>query len=400
MKLEEKEREREQEAGGVMPLYSKLRIAAIDRQETTMKITKVETIVISMPMVIEGAVVPKQGGRPRTSMDMLLVRVDTDEGVSGWGEGFGHRIFTATKAALDSFIGPMCVGRDPRAMVQLVDELQRNLAGVGRNGPAMYALSAIDIALWDIAGKLAGLPLYRLLGGSTRKELPAYASLLRYGEAGAVTHHVERALKRGYRHIKLHEVTVGPIRAAREAAGNDVAIMVDCNCPWSVHEAIDMARLLAEFNLTWLEEPVWPPEDHAGLARVQTHGGIPTAAGENAMLPEFKGLFHAGAITYAQPSVTKVGGVTQMQKVMALAEVFGVSVVPHSAYFGPGLIASIHCIAATPRGALVERYDADFMENPLHEAIMPSSAGCLPVPQGPGLGVDPDPAMIRKLRVA
>src|SRR5689334_20539356 len=201
-----------------------------------MKITKIETIVIKMPMLIEGSVMPRQGGVARTSMDTLLVRVDTDEGVTGWGEGFGHRIFTATKAALDSFIGPMCIGRDPTAINQLTDELQRNLGGVGRNGPAMYALSAIDIALWDIAGKLAGMPLYRLLGGSTRAELPAYASLLRYGNPAAVTHHVEKALKRGYRHIKLHEITVEPIKAAREAAGPGTPIMVDCNCPWSVNE--------------------------------------------------------------------------------------------------------------------------------------------------------------------
>jgi L-alanine-DL-glutamate epimerase-like enolase superfamily enzyme len=123
-----------------------------------MKITKVETIIVNMPMIIEGAVVPKQGGRPRTSMDTLLARVDTDGGVSGWGEAFGHRIFPATKAALDTLVGPLCIGRDPTGIGSLVDELQRGLAGVGRNGPAMYALSAIDIALWDIAGKLAGLP--------------------------------------------------------------------------------------------------------------------------------------------------------------------------------------------------------------------------------------------------
>src|SRR5512135_1168460 len=103
-----------------------------------MKITRVETIVVNMPMIIEGDAIPMQGGKPRTSIDTLLARVDTDEGVTGWGEGFGHRIFTATKAALDSFIGPMCIGRDPTAISVLVDELQRNLAGVGRNGPAMY----------------------------------------------------------------------------------------------------------------------------------------------------------------------------------------------------------------------------------------------------------------------
>src|SRR5687768_12892001 len=186
-----------------------------------MKITKIETIVITMPMLIEGSVMPMQGGRARTSMDTLFVRVETDAGVTGWGEGFGHRIFTATRAALDSFVGPMCVGRDPRDITSLVDQLERNLGGVGRNGPAMYALSAIDIALWDIAGKLAGLPLYRLLGGSSRQKLPAYASLLRYGEPGAVARYTERALKRGYRHVKLHEITLAPIKAARDAAGPD-----------------------------------------------------------------------------------------------------------------------------------------------------------------------------------
>ena len=365
-----------------------------------MKIAKIETMVVNMPMIIEGSVVPTQGGRARTSMDTLLVRIETDAGVTGWGEGFGHRIFPATRAAIDTLVGPMFVGRDPTAINALVDEAQRNLAGVGRNGPAMYALSAIDIALWDIAGKLAQLPLYRLLGGAPRERLTSYASLLRYGEPGAVRLHVEKALKRGYRHIKLHEITFAPIEAARKAAGAGIEIMVDCNCPWTVAEAIAMARRLQPLDLKWLEEPVWPPEDHAGLARVQTQGGIPTAAGENAMLPELKGLLAAGAVSYVQPSVTKVGGVTQMRKVMALAQAHGVACVPHSAYFGPGLLASIHCIAAMAGEGLVERYDADFAENPLHGAILPDRNGCIPVPQGPGLGVDPDPALVAKLRVA
>ena len=365
-----------------------------------MKITKVETIVVNMPMIIEGSVVPSQGGKPRTSMDTLMVRVETDGGVTGWGEGFGHRIFPATRAAIDTLVGPMCIGRDPTAINALADELQRALSGVGRNGPAMYALSAIDIALWDIAGKLAGLPLYRLLGGPLRKRLPAYASLLRYGDPGAVTHHVQKVLKRGYRHIKLHEITMPPIKAARDAAGADIPIMVDCNCPWTVAEAIAMARRLQPLDLKWFEEPVWPPEDHAGLARVQEQGGIPTAAGENAMLPEMKGLLAARAVSYLQPSVTKVGGVTQMRKVAALAEAAGVAFVPHSAYFGPGLLASIHCIAAMAGEGLVERYDADFAVNPLHDAILPDRDGCIAVPQGPGLGVDPDPAVVAKLRVS
>jgi L-alanine-DL-glutamate epimerase-like enolase superfamily enzyme len=362
-----------------------------------MKITRVESLVITLPMLIDGAT-PMLGGRARTSIDMLLVRVDTDAGVTGWGEAFGHRIFPATRAAIDTLLGPMCVGRDPGQIAAIHDDLQRVLHGVGRNGPAIYALSGIDIALWDIAGKVAGLPLYRLLGGSPRADMPAYASLLRYGAASAVAHYTEQALARGYRYIKLHEITVPEVKAARDVAGPAIPIMVDTNCPWTVPQAIEMAHKLAPLDLHWLEEPVWPPEDLGGLAEVRARGGIPTAAGENyGTAWDFRRAFEAGAITYAQPSVTKLGGVTEMRKVMTLGEMFGVQVVPHSAYFGPGLLASIHCIAAMPAGSLVERFYCDFAENPLGDAIHPKD-GRIGVPQGPGLGVDPDPRMLEKLR--
>jgi L-alanine-DL-glutamate epimerase-like enolase superfamily enzyme len=364
-----------------------------------MKITRVDTLVLNLPMLIDGAT-PMLGGRARTSIDMLLVRVDTDAGVTGWGEAFGHRIFPATKAAVDTLLGPMCVGRDPGQILAINEDLQRALHGVGRNGPTIYALSGLDIALWDIAGKVAGVPLYRLLGGGARADLPAYASLLRYGAAKAVAHYTEQALARGYRYIKLHEITVPEVKAARDVAGAGVPIMVDTNCPWTVPEAIAMARRLAPLDLHWLEEPVWPPENLAGLAEVRARGGIATAAGENyGTAWEFRRAFEAGAITYAQPSVTKIGGVTELRRVMTLAEAFGVTVVPHSAYFGPGLLASIHCIAAMPAESLVERFYCDFADNPLGEAIHPKD-GRIAVPQGPGLGVDPDPRLIEKLRTA
>ena len=365
-----------------------------------MKITKVETIIINTPMIIPGKIIPKASGAPRTSIDTLLVRIDTDEGITGWGEGFGHRIYNATKAVIDTFLGQMCIGRDPRHLNKIVDDLQRNVAGVGRNGPAMYALSAIDIALWDIAGKIAGLPLYQLLGGSPRTELPGYASLLRYGDAKEVAMYAERALKRGYKHMKLHEITEAPVRAARKVSGADVEIMIDCNCPWTVDQAIRMARTFEPYQPKWIEEPIWPPEDYRGLAKVQDMGGVATAAGENVMLQDFKSMFENDAVTYAQPSVTKVGGVTQMRKVMTLAESFGVSVVPHSAYFGPGLIASMHCIAAMPGGSLVERFDCDFAATPMGHWINPKKNGCFELPQGPGLGVETDLKLIKKMLVA
>jgi L-alanine-DL-glutamate epimerase-like enolase superfamily enzyme len=362
-----------------------------------MKITAIETLVVNMPMKISGPP-PMLGGKARTSIDTLLVRIDTDEGISGWGEAFGHRIWPATRAAIDTLVGPQCIGREPTAIGALVDDLHRNLHGVGRNGPAMYAVSAIDIALWDIAGKLAGLPLYRLLGGAPRHDLPAYASLLRYADSAAVAHHTEEALSRGYRQIKVHEIEAAQIKAAREAAGGGIPLMVDCNCPWTVEKAVDMARQLEPFDLHWLEEPVWPPENHTGLAEVRRRSNMAIAAGENAMSADFKSMFEAGAITYAQPSVTKIGGVSEMRKVIALADAFGIEVVPHSAYFGPGLLASLHLLAAMPHEAPVERFYCDFDVNPYHEAINPQK-GRIKIPQGPGLGVDPDPKVTENLRI-
>src|SRR5690606_7642773 len=119
---------------------------------------------------------------------------------------------------------------------------------------------------WDIAGKAAGLPVARLLGGRRAERLPAYASLIRYAEPALVARNVERAIEEGFRHIKLHEIEVEPTRAAREAVGPSVPIMLDVNCPWSVQEALRMARRLEPLELLWLEEPVWPPENIAGLA--------------------------------------------------------------------------------------------------------------------------------------
>jgi D-galactarolactone cycloisomerase len=363
-----------------------------------MKISNIETLVVRMPLVIAGDA-PMVSGQARTAIEMLLVRVDTDEGVSGWGEGFGHRVWPATRTALERMVAPLLIGRDPTAIHALMNELARSLHGAGRSGPVVYALSAIDIALWDIAGKLANLPLHRLLGGSARADLPAYASLLRYGKTAALAPRIAEALERGYRLIKIHEIDPAIIGAARKAAGAGVPLMVDCNCPWSVDEALMKCRALRELDLEWIEEPVWPPEDHAGLARVRAEGGIRVAAGENvASAFEFHRMFERGALDVAQPSATKVGGVTELMKVFGLAEAFGVRVVPHSAYFGPGLLASIHACAAQPREVWVERFYCDFEATPFGAAIDPKS-GRIAVPQGPGLGVDPDPALLKRFAV-
>ncbi len=364
-----------------------------------MKITHIEAILIRMALKLDGAQ-PMASGEVKRDTYTVMVRVDTDDGLSGFGEAFANTGWMATHAAIKHVIAPRCIGRDPTQIPDLMHSLYRGLFNCGRSGPIVFAMSAIDIALWDLAGKRAGLPLYRMLGGSARSSIPAYASLLRYGESAAVNQHLRQALDRGYRLIKLHESNPDIIRAARREAGPDVPIMVDCVCAWQLEEAIAMSRRLADLNLTWIEEPLYPPDDHAGLVRLRSVSSIPVAAGENVSnLFEFKRLFEAGALSYAQPSVTKVGGISELRKIFALAESFAVPVVPHSPYFGPGFLASVHVCAASTRQTWIERSYCAFEDNPFGDAMHPKN-GEIMIPQGSGLGLDPDMQLVEKLRVA
>ena len=364
-----------------------------------MKITRVESIVLNLPMIIDGAT-PSLGGRPRTSIDMLLVRVDTDAGITGWGEAFGHRIFPATRAAIDTLLGPLCVGRDATQVLALNDELQRMLHGIGRSGPAIYALSGIDIALWDIAGKAAGLPLYRLLGGGPRADLPAYASLLRYGTAEAVTHYTAQALGRGYRHIKLHEITVPEVKAARDVAGPGVPIMVDTNCPWTVVEAVEMARRLAPLERPLAggagvaaREPGRPrrgpgPGRDPHRRRRELRDGLGVPAG----LRGGRDLLRAAERDQDRRRDRIAAGHDRRRDVrrpgrpaLGLLRAGPARVDPL-----PGGDAG-----RVARRALLLRLRGE----PARRAIHPKQ-GRIAVPQGPGLGVDPDPRLLQKLRTA
>lgn len=360
-----------------------------------MKITAAESILLTVPYRSSGGL-QSIAGRPAAGLNILLLRIETDDGVIGWGEAFGHGVSPATKTAFDTLVGPMLIGRDPSGIDALMHDLQQTLHLFGRSGAVMYALSGVDIALWDIAGKTAGKPLYQMFGGTARS-LPAYASLLRCSGPDAVARSCEDALAQAYRYIKLHEITVEAVKAARDAAGPDVALMLDTNCPWSVDEALAMVQALKSYDLYWIEEPVWPPEDHAGLAKVRAAGAV-MAAGENAAgLIEFRHAFELGALDIAQPSVTKIGGISPMRRIIALAREFGVRVVPHCPYFGPGFIASLHMIAALPADTPVERLAVDLEASPMGDWV-DAKNGEMRVPQGPGLGADPDPALIARYR--
>ena len=364
-----------------------------------MKITGVQTVLVRIPYR-QGGPPTGFGGRMWTTIDTLLVRVDTEDGLTGWGEAFGYNVNEGTKATIDSLIAPLCVGRDATKIAQLMADLQHTLHFFGRGGPVIYGLSGIDIALWDIAGKRAGLPLHHLLGGCARDHVGAYASLLRYRDPAVTAKLSAEAVQRGYQHVKLHEIDLAPVASAREATGPATRLMVDTNCPWSLGEAQFMMRQLAAYDIFWLEEPIWPPEDFAALAELRRTSPMPIAAGENAgSSVQFAQMFAAGAVDYAQPSVTKIGGVSELRKVLALAEAANLTVAPHSPYFGPGLLATLHILAAAPQEMLVERLYVD-LEASLFGDLVTARDGMMTVPDGPGLGCDPDEAVVARYRVA
>lgn len=360
-----------------------------------MKIAKVDSISVKIPFTFGGAPTG-YGGRNWTTNNILLVKVETDTGITGWGEAFCYGCTDAVKAALQSMIAPIVIGRDARDIARLSRDLQQMLHLFGRYGITLFALSGLDIALWDIAGKAANLPLHRLLGGSGQTSLPAYASLLKYRDPERVAARTKQAIAEGYKYIKLHETEEAEVRAAREAAGHGVPIMVDTNCPWTPEEARHMTLKLKPYDLHWLEEPIFPPEDFQAIARLRAATGVAMAAGENNCTSfQFRDMLAAHAVDYAQPSVTKVGGVTEFLKVAALADAAGVTVMPHSPYFGPGFLATLQLTAARGQpGALVERYHMD-VEASLYGKLIDAVDGAFAVPDGPGLGRDPDPDVIK-----
>jgi L-alanine-DL-glutamate epimerase-like enolase superfamily enzyme len=359
-----------------------------------MKITAIETSVVAMPFSMGGPH-PSFAGQPWTSMEILLVRVETSDGLVGWGEAFGHAAIPTTRAAIDSILGPLLIGQDPRDINALNRRVLHSVHLLGRNGSFVYGYAGIEIALWDLAGKRAGLPIWRLLGGSQPGPLNAYASLLNYTDLDLVARNTSDAVAAGYRAIKLHETTRDAVLVAREAAGPEAAIMLDVNCAWLPPAANAMAASLAGDGLTWLEEPVWPPEDVHGLASLRPHG-IPLSAGENvAGLFGFKTLIDAGAIDIAQPSVTKLGGITEMVRIIHLCQANAIAVAPHSPYFGPGFIATLHIAAALIEQPLIEVLWLDMVANPFDPWVRPVE-GRLAVPDGPGLGCDPDLAVLAR----
>jgi L-rhamnonate dehydratase len=289
-------------------------------------------------------------GGPPYEMEAVFLFVDTDEGVSG---SFGP-IATSEARVIAHAFAPLLIGENPQAVERIWDKMYRN-AIHGRKGETMMALSKVDLALWDLKGKLLGAPVHQLLGGPTRDRIRAYASMLGHSIAPELA--AERArevVAEGYTATKWffrHDPTDGPegirknlelIRTIREAVGPDVEIMFDAWSSWDVPYTQRMAELAAEYRPWWFEEPVLADMIplYAELRRTVTSVAI--AGGEHEYTRwGIKALLDAGAVDILQPDPTWAGGLTEMTKICALASAYGIPVIPHH-----GAWASAHLIAS------------------------------------------------------
>ena len=363
---------------------------------TAVTISRVDTIALRIPYD-HWAPKPAFGGIPRETLDCLLVRVTASNGMVGWGEAFWGG-WQATQAAIEHWVAPLATGQSATD-AGMTARFERALHNFGRSGPYIYALAGLDIALWDLRGKIEGVPVHALLGAKKRERVEVYASLLAYGgNLEDVKRNTARALERGYRQIKLHEKTAQAVAVTRAVTGPGVPIMVDTNCAWLPAAAHDAVMAMKPYDPLFVEEPIWPPEDFDSLAVLRRATGVPLAMGENATgVLDFQKMISAGATDFVQPSVVKIGGLTNLWQVATEAEKAGVTCVPHAFFFGPGYLATLHAIAAKERAAPLERLFGD-VGFTAYAKTVPVVDGAIDVPEGPGLGADPEEELIERFR--
>lgn len=361
-----------------------------------MKIASIEPVVLSVPFEDGGAGTGITPQRWHT-LDTVLVKVTADNGLVGWGEAFAYFCHRAVAIHIRDLVAPPLIGRSFDDVPALNLEMQQRLALFGRYGLTIFALSGVDMALWDLRAKAEGVDLATLIAGCRRRDtVQAYASLVRYGRADLVARFCEQAAHEGYRSVKLHEITMPEIRAGRGAIDRAMSFTVDVNCSWSEAFATEVIPELKALDTLWLEEPIFPPEDWDALRRLGALG-LDIAAGENACTAqEFTHL--AQAVRYPQPSVTKVGGVSEFLRVAELARGNGQTVMAHSPYFGPGYYATLQMAAAVENFGLFEHLYVQPHAWFGGEAMRPV-AGRMAIPDRPGIGFEPDRAVIERYAV-
>ncbi len=324
------------------------------------------------------------------SFELITVRVRDDEGLEGVGYTYTVGVAgLAIQVLIERYLKPDLLNQDPGRIEYLWKQMWWRLHYSGRGGTASFAISAIDIALWDLAGKRQGAPLWRLLGGHNPRVKVYAGGVDLHFSLEALKDQARNFLGRGYGAIKMKvgrprlSEDVARVRAVRELIGPDIPLMVDANMGWSVEQAIRASRALAEFDIYWLEEPTIP-DDLAGHIRISREGALPIATGENFhTLYEFQNFITAGAVSFPEPDVSNCGGITVWMKVAHMAEAHNLPVTSHGVHD-----LHVHTLAAVPNASYLEGHGfglEEYIRHPLQiekgEAIAPDR---------PGHGVEPD----------
>lgn len=371
-----------------------------------MKITDVEAIPLRLPTVTDAA---------DSTQDALIVRVHTDEGITGIGEVDASplvikAIIDAPKShAVSHGVRALLVGQDPLEPARLWDRMYEGSIFSGRRGAVIMAMSGVDIALWDILGKATGQPVYRLLGGAYRDRIRAYASTLMPDTPDDAAREAARWAERGFRAIKMGwggfgrgpESDAALVAAARRAVGPQVDLLLDLGFRWERQDAVSTARRIEEYRPFWFEEPFLPDslDRYAQLAdAIETR----VATGEeNTTRWEFRDLIDRGHVDVLQPDVTRAGGLTECRRIAWIAADRGRPVVPHAWSTGIVKAASLHLIAAIPNALFLEFCVWD---SPLNlELVQPVFAidanGDVAVSQAPGLGIELNEDVLEEYRM-
>jgi L-alanine-DL-glutamate epimerase-like enolase superfamily enzyme len=372
-----------------------------------LKITKITAIPLSYRLP-EGKTVT-MGVGSTLKRDAIIVRVETDEGITGYGEAHPGRSPGAITSLIHSTIAPMLVGMNATDCVgawQRVHRMQLSSHGLGAG--AALAISGIDMALWDIRGKAANMPLYELLGGSKRR-VPAYAGgiALGYQPAQSLAEEAQEYVARGYKALKLRigdtvKNDIERVRHVRKVLGDDIDILTDANTAYTIADARRVLPVLAEIHAGWLEEPFACNDFASYREAAKITSLVPIAAGENHYTRfEFGQMLEAGAVQVWQPDLSKCGGITEGLRIAAMASAFRIPVNPHSSATGLNHAASIHFLAATENGGYFEACVSKF--NPFRDMFGKTfdvgADGCVEPLSGPGLGIEVDEAIFAEYPV-
>jgi L-alanine-DL-glutamate epimerase-like enolase superfamily enzyme len=331
-----------------------------------------------------------------------LIIVTTDEGVSGVGSSYTS--LSLVEGAL-RLLRPWCLGESALEPDRVAEKLHQRSFWQGRGGAITHAISGIDIALWDVLGKVTGQPVARLLGGYYRDKIKPYGSLI-FGEPERLTEKVQAAVGRGFHAIKLGWGPFGRvdratderlIKTARDAAGPDVELMVDAGgseqfWPRDYKWALETARMLAAYGVVWFEEAL-PPDDLDGYARLREQAPLPISSGEVLTRRQsFLPWLERRAVDIIQPDCTKVGGLSEARKIGWYAYDHNVLLVPHGWNTAVGLAADLHLTASLPVARWVEYITpSPFIEDIVTKPFQLDAEGMLTIPTVPGLGIDLDP---------